>query len=165
MKRIIFIFAVLFSVAAFHARADGCLNSCDRGIIASCMVLEAAGEGTEGMQAVLNVILNRAKGDLSLLVPVTVKRGAFSCMSSVWNIDIPDYSPLLSHAQNQPESFADAMNLIAIMEQGLLMDNTGGATHYHADYVTPYWISDMRYLTSIGRHRFYIEHERQVASL
>ncbi len=164
MKRIIFIFAVLFSVAASYAQTDGCLNSYDREIIASCMVLEAAGDGAEGMQAVLNVIINRAKGDLNRMVPATVKHGAFSCMASIWS-DIPDYSPLLSRAQNQPESFANAMNLIAIMEQGLLSDITGGATHYHATYINPYWVSTMRYITTIGGHHFYVERGRQVASL
>lgn len=163
MKRIIFIFAVLFSVAASYAQADGYLNSYDREIIASCMVLEAASDGTEGMQAVLNVIINRAKGDLNRMVPATVKHGAFSCMASIW-CDIPDYSPLLSRAQSQPESFADAMNLIAIMEQGLLSDITGGATHYHTSSILPYWVSSMRYLTTIGNHCFYVENRHELVS-
>ena len=165
MKRKLFVFAVLFSVAVFRVHADVCLDRYDREIIASCMVLEAAGEGTEGMQAVLNVILNRAKGDLSCLVPVVTKHGAFSCMSSIWCSDEPNYSPLLCRAQNQPESFADAMHLIAIMEQGLLLDITGGATHYHATYIHPYWADSLRYLATIGNHSFYVERGREVALL
>jgi len=30
-----------------------------------------------------------------------------------------------------------------------------GATHYHADYVQPYWATDMKYLGKIGSHLFY----------
>lgn len=35
-------------------------------------------------------------------------------------------------------------------------DNTGGATHYHADYVSPKWRHDMQYMTKIGNHLFYV---------
>ena len=30
-----------------------------------------------------------------------------------------------------------------------------GATHYHADYVQPYWTTDMKYLGKVGLHKFY----------
>jgi spore germination cell wall hydrolase CwlJ-like protein len=164
MKRFLFVFIVLFG-AATYAQENGILDTYDREIIATCMVLEAGGEGPEGMRAVLNVILHRAKSDWSRMVPVIVKPGAFSCMSSLWNTEELDYSPLLSHAQSQSEPYTEAMNLISTMEQGLLTDNTSGATHYHADYVTPCWISNMRYLTTIGGHLFYVELSQQVALL
>ncbi len=165
MNRKILIFAVLLSVAAFRVQADGCLNSRDREIVATCMVLEAGGEGIDGMRAVLNVILNRAKGDLSRMVPVTVKRGAFSCMASVWQNDEPDYGPLFDRAMTQSGAYVQASQLIDVMELGLLTDNTGGATHYHASSIQPYWVSDMRYLTTIGNHIFYVERGSQVALL
>jgi spore germination cell wall hydrolase CwlJ-like protein len=164
MKRFLFVFIVLFGVATY-AQENGILDTYDREIIATCMVLEAGGEGPEGMRAVLNVILHRAKSDWSRMVPVIVKPGAFSCMSSLWNTEELDYSPLLIQAQSQSEPYTEAMNLIATLEQGLLTDNTAGATHYHADYVTPYWISNMRYLTTIGGHHFYVELSQQVALL
>ena len=165
MKRKIFSFAVLFIVVALRTQAAGLLSDSDRQIVASCMVLEAGGEGPAGMQAVLNVILNRARGDLNRVVPATVRRGAFSCMSSIWQIDAPDYSPLIDRAMNQAGAYAAASQLIDIMEQGLLLDNTSGATHYHATYINPYWVSGMRYLTTIGGHHFYVEIEHQIASL
>lgn len=165
MKRKILLFAVLFSVAVFRVQADAVLNSSDREIVAACLVLEAGGEGSDGMRAVLNVICNRAKGDLSRLVPVTVKYGAFSCMSSVWHCDEPDFTPLIGRAMNQSGAYEEALHLIALMELGLLLDNTGGATHYHASSIQPYWAGDLRYLTTIGNHCFYVEHGRQLASL
>ncbi|HNX52941.1 MAG TPA: cell wall hydrolase [Pontiellaceae bacterium] len=165
MIRKILLFAVLFSCAALRVQADSCLSSRDREIVAACMVLEAGGEGTDGMRAVLNVILNRAKGDLSRLAPITVKRGAFSCMASIWDNDAPDYSPLFERVMSQTDAYAKASQLIAAMEMGLLTDNTGGATHYHANSVQPYWVSDMRYLTTIGNHIFYVERGSQVALL
>lgn len=39
--------------------------------------------------------------------------------------------------------------------KGIFSDNTGGATHFHADYVTPAW-SRLKLLTiTIGNHIFY----------
>lgn len=165
MKRKLFVFAVLFSVAAFCAPADSFPDHYDREIVAACLVLEAGGEGPEGMQAVLNVILNRAGGYVHRMVQETVRYGAFSCMSSIWKKESPDYSPLIRRAENQSAAYQQARQLISLMEDGFLQDNTGGATHYHAASISPYWISDMRYLTTIGNHIFYTERTRQVALL
>ena len=35
--------------------------------------------------------------------------------------------------------------------------DTAQATHYHADYVKPYWSEKMVRLTKIGRHIFYTD--------
>ncbi len=164
MRMTLFIFVSVIAIAALQAEA-GHLSETDRQIVASCMVLEAGCDGVEGMQAVLNVILTRAKGYLHQLVPQTIKRGAFSCMSSVWHQPTPDYSPLINRARNQGQVYADATRLIGIMEQGLLWDNTYGATHYHATAIRPYWVSDMSYITTIGGHHFYTENARSYASL
>jgi N-acetylmuramoyl-L-alanine amidase len=165
MKRNLLLFAILFGVAVFQVRAEGFLGSYDRQIVATCLVLEAGGEGTEGMQAVLNVILNRADGYFNRMTSETVKTGAFSCMSSVWKRNEPNYSPLIRRAETQSGAYEQAMNLISLMEEGFLRDNTHGATHYHAAYIHPYWADSLHYLTTIGNHIFYVERGRQVASL
>lgn len=165
MKRKFFVFAVLFSVAAFHAHAEGFLDQSDRDIVATCLVLEAGGEGSEGMQAVLNVILNRAHGNLYRMVPETLKYGAFSCMAPVWRTKQPDFTELFARATEQSNAYEQAMQLIDLMVSGFLADNTHGATHYHAEYIRPYWADSLRYLITIGRHIFYVEPGRQVASI
>jgi len=165
MKRNLLLLTVLFGIAVFQVQADGYLDSYDRQIVATCLVLEAGGEGTEGMQAVLNVILNRADGYLNRMVPETVKYGAFSCMSSVWKCSEPDFSPLVQRAEAQSDAYEQAINLISLMEDGFLQDNTLGATHYHAAYIHPYWADSLHYLTTIGNHLFYVESSSQVASL
>lgn len=165
MKRKILFVTVLFAVAALHTRAAGFLAGRDREIVATCLVLEAGGEGLEGMQAVLNVIQNRSGGDLYRMVSETVKYGAFSCMASTWKTDLPDYEPLIRRAESQPDAYDEAMQLIALMEEGFLADNTHGATHYHATSIHPYWADSLRYLTTIGHHIFYTEPGREVASI
>ena len=165
MKMRLLIFVTTMVLVAQGAQAGG-LSDYDRQIVASCMVLEAGCDGSEGLQAVLNVILNRSEGYLHRMVPEAVKYGAFSCMSSVWRTSEPNYSPLIQRAQNQDQAYNTALRLIATMERGLLWDNTYGATHYHATYIRPYWVSDMSYITTIGGHHFYTEEPRQqVASL
>ncbi len=164
MKTRLFIFVLAVTITGFTAQA-GHLSEYDRQIVASCMVLEAACDGAEGMQAVLNVILTRADGYLHQLVPQTVKYGAFSCMSSIWRTSSPDYSPLIRRAQEHGRTYTDALQLIAIMEQGQLWDNTYGATHYHATSIHPYWVSDMSYITTIGGHHFYTDRAHRYASL
>ncbi len=162
MRVLVFIAAGALST---HSVSAGELSGYDRQIVASCMVLEAGCDGAVGMQAVLNVILNRADGYLHRLVGQTVKPGAFSCMAEVWHAPFPDYSALIRRAQNQRSEYALALRLLATMEGGRLWDNTYGATHYHATTVRPYWVSDMNYITTIGGHNFYIERAGQYASL
>jgi len=164
MKMRLLIFVAATVIVALNVQAEG-LSDYDRQIVASCMVLEAGCDGAEGMQAVLNVILNRADGYLHRMVPETIKRGAFSCMSSVWNSSSPNYSPLIRRAQNEPDIYTMAVRLLATMERGRLWDNTYGATHYHATYVRPYWVRDMSYITTIGGHHFYTQRGREYASL
>lgn len=162
--KLLMVTAIALLCATHHAQSVG-LSSYNRQIIASCMVLEAGCDGAEGMQAVLNVILNRADGYLHRMVPETVKRGAFSCMSSTWNVSRPNYSPLIRRARNQSEAYSTALSLIGTMEQGLLWDNTYGATHYHAASIRPYWVSDMNYITTVGHHHFYSQHMQNITAL
>jgi spore germination cell wall hydrolase CwlJ-like protein len=164
MKRKNLIWMIFWSLAVGGGAQASDLNGHDRVIIATCMVLEAGGEGSTGMQAVLSVMRNRAQGDAGRLADVALKRGAFSCMAPVWQPE-PDFEPLISKARNQSDAYEEALCLIQRMEQGELEDNTGGATHYHAHYVTPYWASTLRYLTTIGGHLFYREPSQEMAQL
>lgn len=155
-KPLLLIAVFLLSAGRLPAQDGPVLSVHDRRIIATCMVLEAGGEGADGMQAVLNVILNRAEGSLNGMAAQTVKPGAFSCMSAVW-CGKPDFSGLFRKAENQPEPYVLARQLLDRLEEGGLADNSLGATHYHSTSVSPYWISDMHYLKTIGNHIFYIE--------
>ena len=39
--------------------------------------------------------------------------------------------------------------------QGDATDITLGATHYHANYVRPYWADKLKYTVTYGSHLFY----------
>jgi len=49
------------------------------------------------------------------------------------------------------ESVILAQHVIA----GTVTDISQGATHYHANYVSPYWANDMTVVLEIGQHIFY----------
>ena len=119
---------------------------------------EARGEGNVGMQAVANVVLNRAaiaqeQGKFwwgNNIIQICQKPYQFSC----WNRSDPNFRKL----QEVDESnlyFATAMRIARRAALGALEDITGSATHYHAAGVEPYWAKKQKPTAVIGRHIFY----------
>lgn len=117
---------------------------------------EARGEGKEGMQAVINVIMNRVKaGSWYGATPkeVCTKKSQFS----VWNSDDPNYGKMLA-VDESDSSFALAKQLALLAYDGFLPDITNGATNYLALgslSSVPSWAAKMQQVASIGNHTFY----------
>lgn len=119
---------------------------------------EARGEPHAGLEAVANVVLNRVKiaqkkgrywwGDN--IIGVCQKPYQFSC----WNKNDPSYKRLIN-VTDKNIHFATALRIARRAVIGALPDNTGGATHYHADYVSPYWAVGEKPTKTIGRHIFF----------
>jgi spore germination cell wall hydrolase CwlJ-like protein len=137
MKYFLFLlFVGLLTLSAF---------SNDKQVIACTLILEAGGEYAEGaMQAVHEVILNRA--DKRNLTPkqVCLQPKQFSC----WNSK--NYRKLIAKAKAHPR-YAYALSIV----HGERTNITGGADHYHAKYVRPYWASSLKKTCTIGNHIFY----------
>jgi hypothetical protein len=130
---------------------------------------EAASEGAQGLMAVINVIANRTRdpnqfADQNILAStgsvyhaVILKEGQFS----VYNASDPQRPKMIQIAQNF-DSYANtnkvlnqAYQLSQMLFLGTLEDNTGGATHYHATYVSPSWAATIPFVGQIGNHLFY----------
>lgn len=119
---------------------------------------EARGEGHEGMHAVANVVLNRVKvaedkGGFwwgNNIVQVCQKPYQFSC----WNRSDPNYRKLLE-VDARDLYFATAQRIANRAVSGCLADLTGGATHYHAAGIEPYWARGVKPIKVIGHHKFY----------
>ena len=118
-------------------------------VVAATLVGEAGGEGIEGMHAVLNVIMNRAKNDFSKAGAVCLKKKQFS----MWNGK--DRNAVITKAQKHP-NWKQALLLIKDAQQGgRLKDITSGATFYYAQKkVTPSWLPAMQKTVVIGNHTF-----------
>ncbi len=132
------------ATAADRARALRCLT---QGIY-----YEAALESTKGQEAVAQVILNRVRDpNYANSVCGVVFEGAervtgcqfsFTCDGSL---------------SQQPVAWA--WNRAAVVAEralsGYVAADVGTATHYHADYVHPWWSPTLAKITQIGAHIFY----------
>ncbi len=109
------------------------------------MIAEAFGEGDEGMRRVGETILNRAA--IRGIDPVDVVRQPHQYTG---------YSapgPAAVAAQRDPSAISAAQAAWELARQP--GDPTGGADHYHADYVDPGWASSMPSTGKYGQHLFY----------
>ena len=127
-------------------------------VLARTLWGEARGEGAQGMEAVANVILNRekiarAKGKFwwgNNIIQICQKPYQFSC----WNRSDPNFRKL-QEVDGSDLYFATAFRIANRAVLGVLDDITLGATHYHADYITPYWAKGKEPIAIIGSHKFY----------
>lgn len=115
---------------------------------------EARGEGSRGMQAVLNVIGNRAvhPGWWGRDVAGVCQAYAqFSC----WDATDPNRAKLLTVTDADPQ-FREALVLAGCLIADHLPDLTGRADHYYDRRgATPYWAKGAFYRCTIGNHAFY----------
>ena len=112
---------------------------------------EAAGEPMAGWIAVAAVTMNRAlsgKYPNSLCGVVYQKTGRTYQFS--WVGMTNRLNKINTSVYNQIQDIAT----LVYLNYDSTMDNTFGATFYHADYVQPNW-SRLEKTTKIGRHIFY----------
>ena len=127
-------------------------------VLARTLWGEARGEGTAGMTAVAAVILNRVSVAQSRagywwgnnIIQVCQKPYQFSC----WNRSDPNFRKLQA-VDESDLYFATALRLARRAVIGALEDITGGATHYHASDIAPYWTKREQPTAIIGNHIFY----------
>lgn len=129
-------------------------------VLARTLWGEARGEGTGGMAAVANVILNRVKmadekGGIywwgNNIISVCQKPYQFSC----WNRSDPNYKKLLAVTEKTDVHYATAVRIARRAVAGVLDDPTNNATHYHALGITPEWTYGQSPSAIIGHHIFY----------
>lgn len=120
----------------------------DIDIVAACLIGEAGGEGSKGMQAVMNVISNRAKGRAEAMRGVVLSPKQFS----VFNGKKPE--DVVAKAKRHP-MFAQATMIVRNSMMGNLQDITGRATHYHTPAVSPKWAKSLKATGQLGGHIFY----------
>jgi len=135
---------VLQTDAADRERAVTCLTQ--------AVYYEAAGEGIDGGRAVAQVVLNRLRHPgYPASVCGVVYQGAdrltgcqftFTCDGSLLR------EPVDTLWVRSRKIAEDALN-------GHVYALVGHATHYHADYVLPYWADSLDKTVQIARHIFY----------
>jgi len=120
--------------------------------LTSAIYYEAGQESTDGQRAVAQVILNRVRHPVfPASVCGVVYQGStrqtgcqftFTCDGSMARAPMRD-------------AWDRARKVAAAALSGSVYPNVGNATHYHADYVVPYWASSLAKTAVVGAHLFY----------
>ncbi|HVF84252.1 MAG TPA: cell wall hydrolase [Sphingomicrobium sp.] len=127
-----------------YARALECLTS--------AIYYESAHEGSDGQRGVAQVILNRARHPAFPASVCGVVYQGFTRSTGCQFTFTCDGS--LQRAPSQA-LWAEARKIAAEALTGEVLPAVGTATHYHADYVVPYWAWSLAKSAQIGRHIFY----------
>lgn len=121
--------------------------------LAEAVYFEARSEGPDGQAAVAQVVLNRVRSGLypkSICGVVYQNRHrhlacqfTFACEGKSLRI-------------GENASWQSAVQVSqAVLNGKTYLPDVGGSTHYHADYVKPYWAKRLKKMDVIGRHIFY----------
>jgi hypothetical protein len=121
--------------------------------LAEAVYFEARSEPEEGRAAVAQVVLNRARSGLypSTVCGVVYQNRhrhlacqfTFACEGKALRI-------------TETEAWESAKRIARDVSEGrTYLAEVGGSTHYHADYVKPYWAKRLKRMDVIGRHIFY----------
>jgi spore germination cell wall hydrolase CwlJ-like protein len=129
---------------ADRARALRCLTQ--------AVYYEAGREALEGQQAVAQTVLNRVRHPAyPKSICGVVYQGsarATGCQFTFTCDGALAWAP-------EPALWARAESVARRALQGFVFKPIGPATHYHADYVAPYWAPTLVKLNRIGAHIFY----------
>lgn len=131
-------------IDASHARAVSCL--------ATAIAYEAGYEPVLGQEAVAEVIINRARNPS---FPKTICGVVFEGSTRRTGCQF-SFTCDGSLRRRLPAAVMETATSVAQrVLAGNAMPQLQGATHYHADYVSPYWAPSLIRLGKIGRHIFY----------
>jgi spore germination cell wall hydrolase CwlJ-like protein len=121
--------------------------------LAEAVYFEARGEPDEGQAAVAQVVLNRVS---SGLYPSTICGVVFQNRSHYHACQFSFACEGRSLRVSETEAWRTAMRVAEEVTNGkTYLADVGAATHYHADYVRPYWVRHLKRMDSIGHHIFY----------
>ena len=114
---------------------------------------EARSEPIIGQYAVAHVVLNRVQSsrwpsDICSVVKQGYSKGKHRCQFS-W------YCDGKSDLWHEEVPWARALVVADNVMSGKVPDVTNGATHYHAQYVKPYWSAWLTTTVTYGSHKFY----------
>jgi spore germination cell wall hydrolase CwlJ-like protein len=136
---------------AFVSIAQANINKEQAYCLAQNIFFEARNEPLEGQLLVAEVTLNRvdSKSYPDNICNVVWQRKQFSWTHDGKHDDPTRMNYLDRVAWKQIQKAA-----VQILNDDSVLPGTT-STHYHADYVKPYWTKDMNYLGKVGTHLFY----------
>ena len=135
---------VIKASAEDRAKALECLTQ--------AIYYESATEPVEGMQAVAQTVLNRMRHPgYPKSVCGVVYQGSQRVTGCQFSFTCDGSLARVPNAVLWERARGVAQRALA----GFVLTSVGTATHYHADYVAPYWAPTLYKISKIGRHIFY----------
>lgn len=120
--------------------------------LARAVYYEARSEPLSGQRAVAQVVLNRARHPA---FPSTICGVVYQGSERSTGCQFTFTCDGSQAVRPSGVRWSQAINVATRALDGFVERGVGWATHYHADYVVPYWASDLDKIASIGRHVFY----------
>jgi spore germination cell wall hydrolase CwlJ-like protein len=121
--------------------------------LAEAIYFEARSEPEVGQAAVAQVVLNRVR---SGLYPATVCGVVYQNRNRHLGCQFSFACEGRSLRINEPDSWRQAVRIARQVTDGTTyLADIGGATHYHANYVRPFWANRLKKMDRIGHHIFY----------
>jgi len=126
--------------------------------LAQAIYFEARSEPEPGWEAVADVVINRVRDKR---YPSTICRVVFQGEYRRHSCQFSFACDGLSDRAKNARLWDRALEIAgAKLIASQVRADTALATHYHADYVKPYWSEKMVRLTKIGRHIFYTDRRK-----
>ena len=126
------------------ARALQCLSM--------AVYYEAASESFGGQQAVAQVVLNRVAHPA---YPASICGVVFQGSERTTGCQFSFTCDGSLQRKPSRRAWAVAQSIALGALAGEVYKPVGLATHYHTDYVNPYWAASLDFIGAIGTHRFY----------
>jgi spore germination cell wall hydrolase CwlJ-like protein len=121
--------------------------------LAEAIYFEARSEPEDGQAAVAQVVLNRVR---SGLYPTSVCGVVYQNRNRKFACQFSFACEGKSLRVNEPDSWKTAVRIAREVTFGQTYnEEVGAATHYHANYVRPFWAKRLKKMDVIGRHIFY----------
>ena len=130
--------------AAARAQALECLSS--------AVYYEAGNQDSDGQRAVAQVVLNRVRHPA---FPASVCGVVYQGSTQPTGCQFTFTCDGSLNRQPDAEGWRRASQIAGAALSGAVYAPVGLATHYHADYVVPYWASSLTKNAIVGAHIFY----------
>ncbi len=134
----------------------------------SCLALniyhEARNQSIAGQIAVAQVVMNRVKdprypNTICGVVLQGPHRPSWKDKTRMYPVrhrcQFTWYCDGKSDKIKDVQAYKDALNVAELIKSNAMLDITSGATHYHAEWVTPSWAKRKTRTTKIEDHIFY----------
>jgi len=120
--------------------------------LASAVYYEAGNQDEDGERAVAQVVLNRVRHPA---FPATVCGVVYEGSTRVTGCQFTFTCDGSLNRQPDADGWRRAMRIAEAALTGAVYSPVGWATHYHANYVVPYWASTLAKNAVVGAHIFY----------